>query len=281
MIKLLLLLTMLVTSNPKDIARINSYKKEAEKSFIAGEYEAAISRYKYLMDSMNVEEDEIILNLAHSYYQLNDTANARSYYSQASMSPNNELKSVAYQQLGVMSKSPQTLQQAKHYLKASLKANPNNIDARYDYEVVQKLIKEQEQQQQENQDQENKDDQNKEEEQQNEDQEQQDQQDQGDQSEEEQQQEQQEQEQQQQDQEGEEQEGEEEQQQEEQQEQSEEQSEEQKDQEMSTKEKLEEMNISEEKAQMILEAMRNAEVQYLQQQKRKATERPKSGKPDW
>ena len=41
------------------------------------------------------------------------------------------------------------------------------------------------------------------------------------------------------------------------------------------------MNISEEKARMILEAMRNNEIQYIQQQRRKATERPKSGKPDW
>jgi hypothetical protein len=48
-----------------------------------------------------------------------------------------------------------------------------------------------------------------------------------------------------------------------------------------TKEKLKEMNISEEKAQMILEAMKNNEIQYLQQQKRKATERPPSDKPDW
>ena len=41
------------------------------------------------------------------------------------------------------------------------------------------------------------------------------------------------------------------------------------------------MNISEEKAKMILEAMKNNEVQYLQQNKRKATQKKKSGKPDW
>jgi hypothetical protein len=41
------------------------------------------------------------------------------------------------------------------------------------------------------------------------------------------------------------------------------------------------MNISEEKARMILEAMKNNEIQYIQQQKRKATEQPDSGKPDW
>jgi hypothetical protein len=41
------------------------------------------------------------------------------------------------------------------------------------------------------------------------------------------------------------------------------------------------MKISEEKAKMILEAMRNQEKQYLQQQKRKATQPRESNKPDW
>jgi outer membrane biosynthesis protein TonB len=49
----------------------------------------------------------------------------------------------------------------------------------------------------------------------------------------------------------------------------------------SREEKLKELNMSEEKARMILEAMRNNEIQYLQQMKRKATKKPDSGKPDW
>ena len=46
-------------------------------------------------------------------------------------------------------------------------------------------------------------------------------------------------------------------------------------------EKLKEMNIPLEKAQMILEAMKNNEIQYVQQKKRKATKPQKSNKPDW
>lgn len=49
----------------------------------------------------------------------------------------------------------------------------------------------------------------------------------------------------------------------------------------SREEKLKELNMSEEKARMILEAMRNNEIQYLQQMRRKATKKPQSGKPDW
>jgi outer membrane biosynthesis protein TonB len=49
----------------------------------------------------------------------------------------------------------------------------------------------------------------------------------------------------------------------------------------SVSEKLKEMQMSEEKAKMILEAMKNQEVQYLQQNKRKATKPKDKGKPDW
>ena len=49
----------------------------------------------------------------------------------------------------------------------------------------------------------------------------------------------------------------------------------------SSEEKLRKLNMSEEKARMILEAMRNNEIQYLQQMRRKATKKPESGKPDW
>jgi hypothetical protein len=46
-------------------------------------------------------------------------------------------------------------------------------------------------------------------------------------------------------------------------------------------EKLQQMKMSEEKAKMILEAMKNQEIQYLQQNKRKATKPKERGKPDW
>jgi Ca-activated chloride channel family protein len=53
------------------------------------------------------------------------------------------------------------------------------------------------------------------------------------------------------------------------------------DQSPSFSEKLEQMKISEETAKMILEAMKNQEMQYLQQQKRKTTKPRDKSKPDW
>ncbi|GGZ31474.1 hypothetical protein GCM10007049_25800 [Echinicola pacifica] len=47
------------------------------------------------------------------------------------------------------------------------------------------------------------------------------------------------------------------------------------------KQKLQQMNISPQQAQQILDAMDNAELQYIQQTRKKPTKRPDKGLPDW
>lgn len=259
----------LVITDPREISKVNTLKKEAKEAYLAGDYELALSKYTILSDSLGVDEPAIKLNLAHSHYHLNDTTGAKNRYNQLATSTNNKLKSVALQQLGVMSKDAGKLEVALQQLKSAIKADPTNQDARYNYEVVKKLLEEQQQQNQDqqNQDQENKDGED-EQEQQNQDQ-----------------QEKQEGDQENKDQKGEDQEkSDEEKKNEEQQNQEQKEGEEEqqeKSQEQMTKEKLEEMGISEEKARQLLEAMRQSEIKYLQHQKRKPTKRPPSGKPDW
>lgn len=271
-----IILLALLSKDPREIAKINALKKEAEKAYLAGDFQLAVSKYTFLTDSMNVVDDLIHLNLGHAYYQLGDTTGAKTSYGKVITSGDRPTKSIALQQLGVMSKEANKLEEALQQLKSSIKADPSNRDAVYDYEVVKKLLEEQKKQDQQNQDQ-NKQDQN--EDQQEKDGEKQDQ------------------ENQEQDKEGEKEdqqkkEGEnedasdeekknQEPQQDQQKEGEEEQQEEQKSQEQMTKEKLEEMGISEEKARQLLEAMQQSEIKYLQNQKRKATKRPPSGKPDW
>jgi len=273
----LILLLLFIDADPTEIARINRLKNKAEVAFGHGQYDVAATNYRLLYDSIGVNDPTVGLNLAHSYYALGDTVNAKLKYQSVASSNDKKLKSIAYQQLGVMAKTPATLSESLQYLKAALKADPANEEARYNYEVVKKLLDQQKEQQQD-QDQQNKDenkDQDKKDQEKNEDQnEDQENQDQKDQEQQQKDQEQKDSEQKD-DQKGDE---------EKEQEQEGEQKEEEKDQQNqnpSTKQKLEDMNISEEKARMILEAMKNNEIQYIQQQKRKATEQPDSGKPDW
>ncbi|MGL1889131.1 MAG: hypothetical protein OCD76_21640 [Reichenbachiella sp.] len=325
MIRLVVILLLIFSGGSGDIAKVNRLKKNAEIAYKSGQYDVAISNYSYLQDSMDIDDDRIALNLGHAYYQTKQMEFAESQYKKLIDIENEAIKSIAYQQLGVLSNDPKTLENALTYFKAALKADPSNEDARYNYELIKKKLRDQNQDQdqqdqdqdqkdeneedkdkdKENEDQEEQDqeDQEKEDQEQqdeegkeSEDQENQDQQDQQDQdseekeSEEEQEsedgepseEEQEEQDQQQQEgEEGDEQEEEEQQQpgEESEEEPSEEERKEQ--QQQMTEQKLEEMNISEEKAKMILEALKNSEVQYIQQNRRQPTQSKDSDKPDW
>ena len=282
---------LLMIGGIDDIATINRLKKQAEQAYQHGDYEQAIQHYQVLVDSLLVEDDKIRLNLAHAYLQAGDTATAQRQYGQLMNADNTNIKSVAYQQLGSINTHQQQYKDALALFKESLKANPANEDSRYNYELVKKLQKEQEQQQQQDKSENNQDqsEEQQQDQQQNQNQDQQE----GEQQSEEQQQ---------QDQQGEstdesssdEQQSDQERQEGEQQpsdaeeqnaQQGEEQSEgEKSDEEQSASplsERLQEMNISEEKARMILEAMRNNEMQYIQQNRRKPTKPRDRSKPDW
>jgi len=298
-----ILLSFLLWTGPGEISKINTAKTEAKKAFNAGNYTEAVKKYRYLVDKLGVKEDEVMLNLAHAYYLSNDTTNARSTYQGLTQSSKNVIRSKALQQLGLMNNKQGKAEEALQDFKQAIKADPSNEDARYNYEMLKKKLDEKKKQDQQNkdqnkdqqkkddqkkdqdkkdqnkkdQDQKNKDQQNKDQKEQDKkdqdkkDQDQKNQQDKKDQQQKDQDQKSQEQK---------------EQEKKEQEKNAEQNKEDQKkDNKQKTPpqvaEKLKEMNISEEKARMILEAMKNQEIQYLQQNKRKATKPKDKGKPDW
>ena len=258
------------------IAKINKAKKEAEQAYLAEDYGLANAKYLYLKDSLGVTDDKLLLNLANTQFILEDSANAINSYSELKDSPNKEVSSIAHQQLGALQFNNKKYEEALRHYKSALKENPGNTDARYNYELLKKLLKEQEEQQEQNKDQQKKEEQNKDQkdqqeqqqqEQNKEDQEKQDQEEQQDQEKQDQEKK------------------DEEQEKKEQEEQNPDEQKNEEDQESKPnpidEEKLKEMKISEEKAKLILEAMKNNEVQYIQQNKRKAKKKKDPSKPDW
>jgi hypothetical protein len=287
--KVIFIFLSLLLIDPNKISKVNSIKSEAKKAYVSGDYKQAIEKYKYLRDSMGVKEEEIDMNLANAYFQLNDTANALNHYAPLTQSTNAKIKSWANQQSGVVANRQGKIEEALNYFKQALKAEPNNDQARYNYEMIKKKLEEKKKQdQKKNQDKNNqdkKDDQKKDQQnkdkkdQQNKDQnkDQKDKQDKKDEEKKDKEnkdkKDQQKKDQEQKDKEKKEQ---------QQQEQKDQDKKEKKDEKNpSLSDKLKEMKISEEKAKMILEAMKNQEVQYLQQNKRKATKPKDKGKPDW
>jgi tetratricopeptide (TPR) repeat protein len=146
----ILVLFILINSSISDvtkIAKVNRIKRQAEKAFNQGEYDAAISSFRTLTDSLGINEDPILLNLANAYFHQNDTTNAQQYYSRVLSSEDAQLRSLAYQQMGIINKQKNNLDKALSDFKSALKSNPSNEDARYNYELLKQMMEQQEQQQ--------------------------------------------------------------------------------------------------------------------------------------
>ena len=274
------------------IARVNKLKTEAQTAFTSHDYETAVKKYALLYDSMGIREDEVILNLSHALMHSGDTTQAEKYYAQITESDNHQIKSLAHQQLGVIYHKKNKNQNALEHFKNSLRANPNNEEARYNYEVLKKLLEEQQDQNQD-QDQEQNEEQNKEEENKEDDSknEEKKKKEEEEQKKEEQQPEEEDKksEEENKDQQESETESEqnnkpreEEQKDSQDQEQANESEEENKEsQQEQINKRLEEMKISPERARMLLQNLKNNEIQYIQQQQREPAEKPDSNKPDW
>lgn len=272
------------TVDPGKIGKVNSLKSEAKEAYKKGDYQKAIEKYRYLVDSLSVTEDEVRLNLANAYFESNDTVNTFQSYQPLTQSTNSKIRSIAHQQMGVLANRQGKFEEALASFKQALKADPTNEDARYNYEMVKKKLDEQKKKEEEQKKQDKNEDQKKEE---NKDQKQdqnkdkKDQKDKEDQEKKDQKDKQDKDSKEKQDKESKEKKEKEKEQQQKEREQKEKENQDKKDLPPSVSDKLKQMEMSEEKAKMILEAMKNQEFQYLQQNKRKATKPKDKGKPDW
>lgn len=285
------------------IAKINQLKEEAALAYKKKMYNVAINRYKTLLKDLGVEDEKIKLNLAHAYYLSQDTTNARKEYGELTAAKDKYVRSLAQQQMGNMRAKANDLESALLHYKAALRAYPENEEARQNYELVKKLLEQKQQQKKQNP--ENQNDKKQQEQKEKEKKEQQEKQDkqQNKQNQDKQNQDKQNQDKEQQDKQNQEKEQQEKQQQQNKQKESEggekkdsqgdkKQAERDDNSDKTAKEKekersqlrsqrLQGMNMSDEQAKNILDAMKSSEVQYLQQNQKRTNKKPEKGKPDW
>ncbi len=154
---LLLALLTVLTTDPLKVRRINAMKSEAKDAFQSGDYQAAAEKYTVLIDSMGITEDELMLNRAHAYYLLKDTAHATTDYQSLLESAKNEIVSRASNQLGLLTNQSRKPEEALRLFKQAIKADPQNEDARYNYEMLKKKLDKKKQDEQQKKDQQNQD----------------------------------------------------------------------------------------------------------------------------
>lgn len=144
------------TQTDRDMVRSGNknYAKDS-LSLAIEDYEAALK--------LNPKFEEAKFNLGDAYYKQGKYADAASTFNElAQTTEQKELKSNAYFNEGNSLMEMQKFENAMTSYKKAMYANPQNADARYNYEYARKMRVEQQKQQQENKDnQDKKDDQNK------------------------------------------------------------------------------------------------------------------------
>jgi len=148
---LLFLLLTIFADDINKIATVNRIKKEADEAYQNENYLEAAQKYSILVDSLGQKDDKLLLNLSNAYFKNNDTTNAKYLYYQLTDTKDPEIKSLAYQQLGIMANSQKKYRESLFHFKNSLMANPQNEDSRYNYELLKKLMDNQQNQDQQNQ----------------------------------------------------------------------------------------------------------------------------------
>ncbi|MDQ4140302.1 MAG: hypothetical protein M3142_07230 [Bacteroidota bacterium] len=121
------------------ISRINQYLTEAQAAYARHDYSTAIYFYKYLNDSLQVNDRAVRLNLAHAYFQQNKMSQADKYYKPLLTKTPARTASLVNLQLGVITASEDKTK-ALNYFKQALILNPLNEEARFNYEWLKKYL---------------------------------------------------------------------------------------------------------------------------------------------
>jgi Ca-activated chloride channel homolog len=125
------------------IREANKIKTEAQAAFNNKNYKKAIDQYNQLIYSFKLKDENLRLNLAHSYYKTDQKIKASYYYKTLTSSADIIMRSVAFHQLGVIYGNTGKTETALFYFKETIKLNPENEKARYNYELIKKIIDQQ------------------------------------------------------------------------------------------------------------------------------------------
>ena len=123
-----------------------------QKMIDNGDYESALNYYQYLLNEENLSKDDIIYNLATIYSSLDSLKKAEEFFDYAMQDSLNPSSELSYNRGNLLYRSKMLDESLKSYRDALLK-NPEDNDARKNYEFVKNEIEKNQQAQQQNQDQ--------------------------------------------------------------------------------------------------------------------------------
>lgn len=136
----ILLLLGIPGAGLKTISRINDFSDRAARAYQRENYAEAITAYEYLLNDLEVEDDQITLNLAHAYFKAGLMQEAQEQYYLLADHPSDYIRSVVHLQLGNIASNVKKYAQALSLYRNALIANPANEEARFNYELLKKYL---------------------------------------------------------------------------------------------------------------------------------------------
>ncbi|WP_242927265.1 aerotolerance protein [Pontibacter vulgaris] len=137
---LLIFLVSLLTGGIKTISKVNQYAQEGAAAYRQKDYAKAMTAYEYLLNDLELQDDQVRLNLAHSYFEAGLLDQAQQTYRLLADNPSAHMRAIAHLQLGHISASQKKYKQALSLFKNALIAEPDNDAARYNYELLKKYL---------------------------------------------------------------------------------------------------------------------------------------------
>ncbi|RAU82618.1 aerotolerance protein [Pontibacter arcticus] len=135
-----ILLISLFSGGLNTITKINQYAKQAAADYKRADYLSAITTYNYLLYDLEVEDDQLQLNLAHAYYRSGQMEKAQQEYQLLADHPSSHLRAVVHLQLGNIASTQHKYKYALALYKQALIVEPSNETARYNYELLKKYL---------------------------------------------------------------------------------------------------------------------------------------------
>lgn len=123
------------------VSRLNAAIDQAAASYAATEYEQSIKDHRVLIDEFQLASAPLDFNLGLSYHYASQPEEAAANFDKSSQSTDKFLASFAYNQGGVVLGNKQDYQAALSKFQSALIRNPLNEEARYNYELLARWLK--------------------------------------------------------------------------------------------------------------------------------------------
>jgi len=137
---LLIFLVSLPSAGIRTISRLNQYAKEAAQAYQQEDYVSAITAYEYILHELDIRDDQLTLNLAHAYFKANLLKQAQEQYYLLAEHQSDNIRAIVHLQLGNIAAHDKKYKQALALYRKALIAEPSSEAARYNFELLKKYL---------------------------------------------------------------------------------------------------------------------------------------------